>query len=55
MDYMKDELADMIRFWRYDGTSNHDDVITNFINLEPEQTKNSEISVKVNFNSYNQT
>ena len=37
MDYLKDELSDMIRFWRYDGSGNDDDVMTNFIDLEPEQ------------------
>ena len=37
MDYMKNELADMIHFWRYDGSGNDDDILTNFINLEPEQ------------------
>ena len=37
MDYLKDELSDMIRFWRYDGSGDDDDVITNFIDLEPEQ------------------
>ena len=33
MDYMKTELADMIRFWQYDGSNNSGGVQTDFFDL----------------------
>ena len=48
---MKAELADMIRFWRYDSSGEDGNVKTNFFDLEA----SDEAAQKLNFSSYNAT
>ena len=51
MDYLKTELADMIRFWKYDQSGEDENVQTNFFDLEA----SNETTEKMNFSSYNAT
>ena len=51
MDYLKTELADMIRFWKYDQSGEDENVQTNFFDLEV----SNETTEKMNFSSYNAT
>ena len=50
MDYMKAELADMIRFWKYDNSGEDGVVKTKFFDLE----ESDEASQKMTYDSYNE-